>query len=136
VPVLVQGDEVARWVAEKTSADLTAKAQAIGLLKDGKLIAGVAYDCYSGTNVFAHQRIEGRVTREFWWAVFSYPFEDLGCNRITGFVQATNDKAIKLNEHLGFVEECRLKGAAHDGSDMLLMVMWKKDCRMLNWRRT
>jgi len=134
--VLVQGEEVVRWVEEGVNTTLTHKAQAIGLWDGEKLIAAVAYDEFSGTNIFAHQRIEGRVTREFWWAVFSYPFEDLGCNRITGYVQETNEKAVKLNKKMGFVEEARLKGAAHDGTDMVAMVMWKKDCRMLNWRRT
>jgi len=134
--MLVQGEEVVRWVEEGVNTTFTRKAQAIGLLKDGKLVAGVAYDEFSGTNIFAHQRIEGTVTREFWWAVFSYPFEDLGCNRITGYVQETNEKAVKLNRKWGFVEEARLKGAAWDGTDMIAMTMWKQDCRMLNWRRT
>jgi hypothetical protein len=133
--MLVQGAMVAQWVSEDTAAGLTDNAQAIGLLKDGELVAAAAYDCFSGTNIFAHLRVCGRATREFWAAIFHYPFEDLGCSRITGYVQESNRKAVTLNEHLGFTVEGRLKGAAHDGGDMLVMVMWKEDCRMLNWRR-
>jgi RimJ/RimL family protein N-acetyltransferase len=134
--MLVQGAMVAQWVYEETHATLSPRAQAIGQLKDGELIAAVAYDEYTTNNILAHIRIDGKPTRDFWHAIFHYPFEELGCKRITGIVEESNDKAVKLNKHLGFVEEARLKEAAHDGKDMVIMVMWKKDCRMLNWRRT
>jgi len=132
--MLVSGDEVADWVALGTGADVTKKVQAIGLVNDGELVAGAAYDCYSGTNIFAHIRIDGKVGREFYKAIFAYPFEQLGCSRITGWVERANEKAVKLNEHFGFTVEAVMTGAAKNGGDILLMVLWKKDCKVLNWR--
>jgi hypothetical protein len=46
-------------------------------------------------------------------------------------VDASNTDARRFNEHLGFCEEARLIGAAADGGDVLLYVMWKAECRFL-----
>ena len=46
-------------------------------------------------------------------------------------MDASNTDARRFNEHLGFREEARLMGAAADGGDVLLYVMWKEECRFL-----
>ena len=132
---LVSGDAVVDWVCDNINHDPSTVAMGIGLLDRGNLIAGAVYEGYTGTNIFMHMCIAKPVTKEFWQAIFSYPFDDLRVNRITGYLMETNTKAVKLNTHLGFKVEGRLKGAAHDGTDMLAMVMWKDDCKMLKWRK-
>ena len=123
------------FVREKVKVPLTSNVKAIGLERRGELIAGVLYDGYTGPNVWMHVAAEpGRcwVTREFLHAVFAYPFVQLGCDRVSGAVDASNSQARRFDEHLGFSEEARLKGAAADGGDVILYVMWKKDCRYVD----
>jgi RimJ/RimL family protein N-acetyltransferase len=69
--------------------------------------------------------------RDYLLAVFAYAFLICGVERVSGYVDASNTDARRFNEHLGFCEEARLIGAAADGGDVLLYVMWKAECRFL-----
>lgn len=71
----------------------------------------------------------------FWWAVTDYPFNQLGCKRITGLVESTNKKALELNKHIGFRVEATLEKAGQNDADMVVMVLWKEDCRFLRWKK-
>ena len=132
---LVSGNAVVDWVCNSINHDPSTVAMGIGLLDKGNLIAGAVYEGYTGTNIFMHMCIAKPVTKEFWQAIFSYPFDDLRVNRITAYMMEANTKVIELSKHVGFKEEGRLKGAAHDGTDMVASVMWKDDCKMLKWRK-
>ena len=110
---------------------------AIGLEKDGEVVAGAVYEGYTGHNIFVHLAGKpGRrwMTREFLRAGFAYPFIQLGCDRLTGTVDASNLDALNLDLHFGFTVECKLAGAARDGSDILVLVMWRDQCRFLGDR--
>lgn len=133
-----QSDRVAKYVADKLGMpDGFARYQAIGLEEDGRLIAGAVYTDYTKHNIFVHLAAEPGcrwMTRKFLGVGFRFPFLQLGVDRITGWVEDTNTAAKRLDEHLGYKEEGRLKGAARDGSDVILYVMWKKDCKYLEDR--
>ena len=102
---------------------------AVGLERDGELIAGVIYEGFNGHNVWMHCAIPGRLTREFLHYCFQYPFLELGCKRVSAYVEASNAKARRFDEHLGFKPEARLRGAASDGGDVILYVMTREGCR-------
>jgi RimJ/RimL family protein N-acetyltransferase len=109
-------------------------AAGIGLKQDEELIAGVLYDDYNGSNVWMHvAAIPGRrwMTRELLYTAFAYPFIQLGCKRITGWVEASNTDARRFDEHLGFKQEAVIKHAARDGGDVIMYVMFREDCRFL-----
>ena len=106
----------------------------IGLRKHGQLVAAALYEGFNGRNVWVHLAgIPGRkwMTRDFLHAGFAYPFLVCGVHRLSGYVNASNTDACRLNEHLGYQEEARLKGAAPDGGDVILYVMWRENCRFL-----
>lgn len=106
--------------------------RAIGLRRDGELVAAAIYEGFNGQNMWAHLAgvPGGRwMTRDFLRAGFAYPFLVCGVQRLTGWVDASNTQARRLNEHLGYSVETVLRGAAHDGGDVLIYVMWRKDCR-------
>lgn len=134
--MIVQGPAVTEWVREKTGPGLGGSGEAIGWLKDGLLTAGVAFDYYTGPNIMAHFRIDAPPPKGYWAAVAEYIFEDLGCERTTGFTEECDQEALRLSEHIGFVEEARLKGAARDGGDIIISVLWKDACKMLGWRKS
>ena len=71
------------------------------------------------------------MTRDFLRAGFAYPFKVCGVSRLSGYVNESNTDARRLNEHLGYIEEARLRGAAPDGGDVILYVMWRENCRFL-----
>lgn len=123
------------FVRERAPVPLSAGMKALGLERDGKLIAGVLYEGFSGPNLWMHVAAEpgsNWLTRGFLRAVFTYPFVQLGCRRVSGAVDASNTAARRFDEHLGFREEARLRGAAADGGDVILYVMWKEDCRYVD----
>jgi RimJ/RimL family protein N-acetyltransferase len=107
----------------------------IGLRKDGELVAGVIYEGFNGPNVWMLvAAVPGRswLNRAYLTACFAYPFIQLGVERVSGYVYASNQDACRFDEHLGFKEEARLKGAAPDGGDVIIYVMWKKGCRYVD----
>lgn len=130
---LVSGQVVAQWVYEATGGCVGPHTQGIGYLRDGKLIAACAYEGYNGHNVIVHNRFEFTPPRQAWRAFVDYMFVTLGCSRATATVPASNTKARALDEHIGFELEATLKGAAEDGGDLLIYVLWKDKCRMLHW---
>ena len=133
--MLVTGLGVAEWVFQRVGGAVSAHSQGIGWQVDGELVAGVAYECFTGGNIYVHQCVKGRVPRMFWWAVTDYPFNQLGCKRITGLVESTNKKALELNKHIGFRVEATLEKAGQNDADMVVMVLWKEDCRFLRWKK-
>ena len=133
--MLVTGLGVAEWVFQRVGGSVSAHSQGIGWQVDGEIVAGVAYECFTGGNIYVHQCVQGRVPRMFWWAVTDYPFNQLGCKRITGLVESTNKKALELNKHIGFRVEATLEKAGQNDADMVVMVLWKEDCRFLRWKK-
>jgi RimJ/RimL family protein N-acetyltransferase len=107
----------------------------IGLERDGELVAGVLYEAFNGYNVWMHVAAVpgGRwMTREYLRTCFAYPFIILGAQRVSAQVDASNAAAHKLDAHIGFKPEAKLTGAAQDGGDVILYVMWKKECRYVD----
>jgi RimJ/RimL family protein N-acetyltransferase len=124
--------EIAKWVMAKIGTPNDSMT-AIGYLNsNNELIAGVAFENWNENNLFGHQRIDSPPSRQFWINVADYIFNQCGCKRFTATVEATNEKAIKLNLHIGFEIEATLKDAGRTG-DLLVMTLWKDKCRFLNW---
>lgn len=105
----------------------------VGMLKDGKLIAGCVFNMYTGTGICMHVAAteNGWLNREFLRACFSYPFLQLGCQRVTGLVRTDNKAAQRFDEHLGFKREGLLRQAEEDGCDLILYGMLKSECRWI-----
>jgi hypothetical protein len=134
--ILVNHPDVDAFVTAKTGAGFGPHSS-IGLVEDGTIKAGVVYADWNGSNIFMHVAAEPGVvwlTRGSLYTFFAYPFIQCGCRRVTGWVEASNMAARELDEHLGFVEEARLKQAARDGGDVILYAMTKDQCRFLGDR--
>jgi RimJ/RimL family protein N-acetyltransferase len=128
-------ERVHAFVQARTPINYVHGSQAIGLEKDGKLIAGVIYEAYNGVNVWMHVGAEPGakwLTRGYLKAAFVYPFVQLGCKRVSGYVECWNMEARKFDEHLGFKQEALLRGIASDGGDAIVYVMRREDCRYVD----
>ena len=122
------------YVRSQVRVEATSGMRGLGLERDGELIAGVLYEGWNGHNVWMHVATTPgkKWTLEFLRYCFHYPFIELGCRRVSGYVEASNAAARRFDEHLGFQQEAVLRGAASDGGDVILYVMWRKDCRYVD----
>ena len=106
--------------------------------EDGKLIAGVVFNWYTGPSIAMHVAAEpGRrwLNRDFLYRCFAYPFLQLNCNRVTGLVKVDNLDSQRFNEHLGFKKEGVIRQGAEDKTDFILYGMLKDECRWLELKR-
>ena len=134
--ILARADrDVADWMIRRCPyLELASHFTAIGLLEDGELIAGVLFDEFTHFSIDMHvAAIPGRrwLTREYMGECFRYPFLQLGVQRITGRVPASNAAARRFDEHLGFTLEGRCRRALAGGEDLLIYGMLKDECRWL-----
>jgi RimJ/RimL family protein N-acetyltransferase len=132
--LIVTGDSVVQWVAERTGEHGNyGAAVGIGWEEGGKLRAGVVYSDFNGVNLCMHVASDGTkrwLRREYLRACFDYPFNVAGVRRVTGLVGEGNAEARKFDEHLGFKLETVLWGA-HPTGNMMVYVMWRDMCRWL-----
>lgn len=131
---LLIGSPVVEWVAKRTNEfGNFGCAQGIGWLREGEIVAGVVYAEFNGPNVVCHiasDRSRRWLTREFLWAIFDYPFNQMGCNRITVCVGQGNADSTRFVKHLGFTIEAVLEGA-HPTGALQIFRLWKSDCRWI-----
>ena len=133
-----QDEQIINWVGQRVDEDDFGKAVGIGLEKDGKLVAGVVFNLYTGSSICMHVAAEPGcrwMTRDFLFRCFAYPFIQLQCNRITGLVRIDNLAAQRFDEHLGFVREGVIRKGTTDGTDFILYGMLKEECRWLEIKR-
>lgn len=124
-----------RFVASRVGEKEFEGYTAIGLERDGELIAGVLYEQHNGPNVMMHVASNGTrhwMTPAYMAACFKYPFLCLNVNRVTGLVRSDNQDAQRFDEALGFKHEGVLREAAADGTDLILYGMLKRECRYLD----
>lgn len=132
---IVSCPEVGEWVAERVGGKYHQDdAQAIGLEKNGQIIAGVIFERYNGHSLWVHIAAEGRLTPSFVKAICKYAFIDCDVEKVIGTVTSGNVKAMKFDENLGFIEEGRIRDAAPDG-DIIIYTMSKSNCRFINYGR-
>ena len=128
---IVSGPHVGHWVASKIKGTFCPDhATAIGLEKDGALIAGITYENWNGRSIMAHIAIEGRMTPAFVAAIFDYAFNVCGAEKAIVPVGSDNAKSRKLVENMGFREEARIKDGQPNG-DIIIYTLAKRDCRFL-----
>jgi hypothetical protein len=103
---------------------------ALGVVRGGELVGGAVYHGYLVHDVQVSFALD-RVAFIPWRALFSYPFLELGCARITAVVGRKNKKSRKLVEALGFkLEGVHLKGL--DGhEDAFSFGMLRENCRWI-----
>ena len=124
---------VGPWVCERTGGTwVEGRGTAIGKLdNDGKLMAGVLYEDWTGSNIVCHiAGYENWASRDYLNVIFDYPFNQLKAKRITCPIASTNIKSINLVRRMGFTLECSLAQAIPDG-DLHLFRMFKDECKYI-----
>lgn len=132
--ILIGADQaVADLIALQLPGFAPEKFTAIGVVRSGRVVGGVAYHNFRQRNI--------EVTAAFddpRWALpgtlralFVYPFETLGCVRMTAVIGRKNKRSRRFCEGLGF----RLEGVARrafDGKqDAMIYGLLREECRFL-----
>lgn len=131
---ITSGPEVGEWVCDITGGGYHAeRSNAIGLRKGDKLVGGVVYENWNGRSIVCHIAIADRLTPAYLAAMFDYPFNVCGVDKIIAPVGSKNAKALTLVRKMGFTEEARIKDADTDG-DIVFLTMARDACRYLGHR--
>lgn len=106
-------EEVAQWVMERIpEVDTFGPCTAIGVVSEGRLIAGVVYHDYRER--FKTISLSMAADSPMWArqdviaALLAYPFGQLGAYKCRLAIPADNERSIKNNEHIGFRREAIL----------------------------
>jgi RimJ/RimL family protein N-acetyltransferase len=113
--MIIGGEAVARFVSDKLQFGLCPPYTALGIERDGEIVAGALLNNFEGASVHLTAAGAGW-TRAFLKALGEYVFDQLGCERITAITR--QDDVAMLARRLGFRVEGRLRshfGAGHDG---------------------
>lgn len=89
----------------------------------GDLAAGVVYTEWTGESIWAHTACfeDNGVNRDLLWVAFDYPFNQLKVQRIFGRVPETNERALRMNTHMGFQKVAEIKGVFPHGVSAIIM---------------
>jgi RimJ/RimL family protein N-acetyltransferase len=134
---LVYGDDdrCLTWAAARIGVPaFRTDAVAIGLERDGALVAVCAFDGFSAVDANMHIASDGSrawLSRAYLTACFAFPFIQCGLRRVTGLVPATNRDALRFDEHLGFRREGYHRSADPRGGDLISLGMLKEWCRFI-----
>lgn len=132
--------DVAAWVAGRFGQpiDYFDPCTAIGILENNTPIAGVIYNNQKMTLGRPYMlemtvaSVDKRwASRHNLKALFSYPFIQLGLERVNTQCDSTDEGLIMFNKRLGFKEEGRHRRAFPTGSDAISFGMLKEECKWL-----
>ncbi len=132
--------ELGEWLSDRMEPVLGFRPDGsstyLGSVKNGQIVAVAAYDNFNGASVQMTIAGEGRkwMDRPFLWAMFDYPFNQLGVKKIIAQVSQRNLRSLNFALHLGAKREATIKDACPDG-DMHLLTMTAENCKFLSIRR-
>lgn len=86
----------------------------------------ILYTNMSKTNIDMHWWMPNCMTKSIISHMFSYPFVELELIRITGTINSSNEKIIKIVERLGFEKEAVVKDYYNLHEDMLIYKITKE----------
>lgn len=126
---------VLEWAESRLPGVDKERASCIGVEdpKTGELIAAAVFHNYRGHDVeigFAADSprwAQRGVVR----AIFGYVFNQLGCTRLTTITGENNERALRLDEGLGFVREGYHPHGMAPGVAAISLGMQREDCKWI-----
>lgn len=127
---------VAEWVGQQIEGYvMTPGATALGVIRQGRLVAGVVYERFNGFHVeasIAAAHGASWADRSTLFKLFHYPFHQLGADAITVTVPGSNLPSLNLALKLGFEPQAYVAFAAPDGSPLIVLQQFRNTCRWVN----
>jgi RimJ/RimL family protein N-acetyltransferase len=131
---LIIDARVSQWVAAHIpgldNANDFGPHTSLGIGMNGEIIAGMVYNNWHPG--YKSVELAMAATRPDWARratiskLLGYPFLQLGVQRVTTLIRASNDRALRLNAGLGFVREGVIRQGYGD-EDMIVMGLLRSD---------
>lgn len=106
--------------------------------KSGDLLGGIVYQLYTGESISMHVAsfAPNWINKDLLWVAFHYPFIQLGCGKVFGFVKSNDSETMDFDRKLGFNTRVVIPGMYPGGVDLTVLEMRREDCRWLKLRGT
>jgi len=121
---------VGAWLAEQVGQQSSwGDFYAMGAEVDGELVAGFVFNNFTDSSATCHIAVSkpSKLFLELLDHGFNYAFNVCGLLRLTGLVEASNTKALKLDEHIGFERESVMRKAGTGGQDIIVLALWPEN---------
>ena len=125
-------DYLKSWAAKRIGINQFGPSVAIGVQRDDQIICATIYHDLRDGQIEASIAASSRrwASRSVLHTLFAYPFKQVGAHRLLVQCSEANDKAMKMNKQLGFVQEGRLR-QLYPPQDAILWGMLKSECKWL-----
>lgn len=128
--LLYADDLVGRWISERMGVDVIPPFTSFGVISaNGQLTGAMIFNGLNEGNVEVSLFAPRAITRGVLRVAASYIFGTLGCNRVTARTRASNLRACRFIEKVGFQREGVLRAYYQDGEDAILYGLTKSDNR-------
>ena len=106
--------------------------------RDGKRVAVAIYHEWRGNVIELSMAADTPrwATRSAVASILSWPFTTLGVRRITTITPEQNNRALRLNQGLGFTREGRMRDVFDDGAAAIIMGFTRADWLASRWCRS
>lgn len=140
--VLDGGQPLIDWVAARMPCVVDfSNAAAIGVTRDNKLIAGVVFNNLALNEQGYPHDIDVSIaadsprwaTKENIFTILSYPFNQLGCARVSAYQPKGHKRARRLVEGIGFQYEGKKRQGLPNGQDMVIYGMLRDEFLNSKW---
>lgn len=124
--MIVTDQRVVQFVISKTGIEVCPPYTAMGIERDGKIVAGTIFSQFERQDV--HVTVAGErnaFTRKYLKAVGNYVFSELGCIRLT--IVSEQPKVIEIATRLGAHTEGRIRNHFGPGRDGILLGILKDE---------
>lgn len=121
------------WAGACLDTEFGDEARAIGLEGPNGLRAVSVFNHFTEGDCQIHIATTNTgfaMTLPFIRASFIFPFVQLRQRRLTGLVQASNERALRFDLKLGFKIEGRQR-ETHENDDTILVGMLRRECRFI-----
>jgi hypothetical protein len=121
------------WFKERTHVILQEDTTAIVALDEQGIAGVVAFDTFTLRSCNVHMAVERSscIRAGLFTEVAVYGFHTCSKDRFFGLVPSNNEKALKLNQNIGFTIVTEVPDALDDGVGYTVMRLDKADCRFL-----
>lgn len=121
---------VANWMTGMTGEKIIPPYTAIGIIGQNGLLSGaVLFNQLHEGNIEVSLYAPKVVSRGVLRAAASFAFRTNGCSRVTARTRASNLRACRFIEKVGFRQEGVLRSYFADGEDAILYGLLKDECR-------
>jgi RimJ/RimL family protein N-acetyltransferase len=137
-----QENVLAAFMLKHANVKPTPESRHIGWVNSNpinpEILAVVVFNNFIGSTCQSHLAMKDDYhysPKEMLATVFDIVFNRWKLKTILGVINSLNENSMRFNQHLGFVEQYRLKGAHDDGGDMVWCTMTPETCRYISKER-